>query len=115
MSSKKNLAWSGWINERPSRRQRTIMLNECGKKCFLGPGKSFPICKKNTCEISTKGVYSAFVRSREWGRTPKKYKGRSRPRYSVSTYRRVQTKAKNILNRHGFSKVGKRKTMKRRV
>lgn len=108
-----SVAWKGWINERPSRRQRTVMLKECGKKCFLGPNKSFPICKKNTCKISTKGVYSAFVRAREWGRTPKKYKGRSRPRLSVSTYRRIQTRAKNILNRHGFSKVGKRKTMKR--
>jgi hypothetical protein len=42
------------------------MLKKCGKKCFLGPKKSFPICKKNTCKVSKKGVYAAYVRARQY-------------------------------------------------
>ena len=29
----------GWKNEKPGYHQRTVMMNRCGKKCFLGPGK----------------------------------------------------------------------------
>ena len=58
--------WRGWKNEKPGFHQRTVMLNKCGKKCFLGSKKSFPICKKNTCKISKKGVYSAYIRARQY-------------------------------------------------
>ena len=43
-----------------------MMLKRCGKKCFLGPNKSFPICKKNTCKISKKGLQSAYNRARQY-------------------------------------------------
>ena len=33
----------GWSKLKPSRHQRTVMLKRCGKMCFLGPNKSFPI------------------------------------------------------------------------
>ena len=56
----------GWKKEKPSYQQRTKMLAKCGKKCFLGPKKSFPICKKNTCKISKKGVYSAYIRAQQY-------------------------------------------------
>lgn len=56
----------GWKNQKPGYHQRTIMLKKCGRKCFLGPGKSYPICTKNTCKINSKGVYSAFIRSRQF-------------------------------------------------
>ena len=36
------------------------------KKMFLGPNKTFPICKKNTCKVSRKGVYAAYVRAQEY-------------------------------------------------
>ena len=103
-----NLGWYGWKLERPTKREKTIMMKKCGTKCFLGPykNKSFPICKK--------GAYAAFIRARQWGKKPSTYKGKSLPKYSMSTYRRIQTHAKKILNRHGFSKVGKRKTMRRK-
>lgn len=42
------------------------MLKKCGRKCFLGPNKSFPICAKNTCKINKKGVQSAYMRAREY-------------------------------------------------
>lgn len=58
-------ATRGWKKDNPSHRQRTVMLRRCGKKCFLGPKKSYPICKKNTCKVSSNGVYSAYIRARQ--------------------------------------------------
>ncbi len=59
-------ATKGWKKEQPSTHQRTLMLKRCGKKCFLGTKKRYPICKKNTCKISSKGVYSAYIRARQY-------------------------------------------------
>lgn len=56
----------GWKKLNPSTHQRTVMLKRCGRKCFLGPRKSYPICTKNTCKINKKGVYSAYIRSRQF-------------------------------------------------
>jgi hypothetical protein len=84
-------ATRGWKNEKPGYHQKTIMLKKCGKKCFLGSHKSFPICKKNTCKISSKGVYSAYIRSRQY-----RSKGRK--------YRVVSRKAKRMLLRMGVKK-----------
>ena len=58
----------GWKREKPGFHQRTVMFKKCGKKCFLGSKKSFPICKKNTCKISKKGVHAAYVRARQYHR-----------------------------------------------
>jgi len=63
--TRKNVPWKGWKNEKPGYHQKTMMRKKCGSKCFLGKGKSFPICKKNTCKISRKGVYAAYVRARQ--------------------------------------------------
>jgi hypothetical protein len=63
--TRKNVPWRGWKRENPNQHQRTVMLKKCGKKCFLGTRKSFPICKKNTCAVSRKGVYAAYVRARQ--------------------------------------------------
>ena len=86
--TRKNTPWSGWKKQKPGFHQRTVMMNKCGKKCFLGPKKSFPICKKNTCSISKKGVYAAFVRSQQYLNKT----GRSK-------YRNISTKAKKILSK----------------
>ena len=66
MSKTRRNVTRGWKNEKPSYHQRTTMLTRCGRKCFLGPEKSFPICKKNTCKISTNGVYSAYIRAQQY-------------------------------------------------
>jgi len=66
LKTRKNVPWKGWKNMSPNTHQRTVMLKKCGKKCFLGPNKSFPICIKNTCKRSKKGIYAAYVRAREW-------------------------------------------------
>jgi hypothetical protein len=66
MSKTRRNVTRGWKKEKPGRHERTMMLKKCGKKCFLGPNKSFPICKKNTCKVSKKGVYSAYIRARQY-------------------------------------------------
>jgi hypothetical protein len=60
--------FKSWRKNNPTARERTLQLKKCGKKCFLGAKKSFPICKKNTCKISKKGVYAAYVRARQYHR-----------------------------------------------
>ncbi len=56
----------GWSKQQPRTRERTIMMRKCGKKCFLGPNKTFPICTKNTCRINKKGIHAAYNRAREY-------------------------------------------------
>ena len=64
--TRKNIPWKNWKNEKPNYHEKTVMLKKCGRKCFLGKKKSFPICKKNTCKISKHGLYAAYVRSRQY-------------------------------------------------
>jgi hypothetical protein len=59
------------------------MLKRCGKKCFLGPDKKFPICIKNTCKRSSKGVYAAYIRARQYH------------------YKNISKKANNLLIKMG--------------
>lgn len=70
----------GWSKQSPGTHERTFMLKRCGKKCFLGPNKSFPICKRGTCKRSRKGVYSAYIRAREYTtiKNTKKYRSIAR-------------------------------------
>ncbi len=76
----------GWSKQQPNASQRTIMLRKCGKKCFLGPKKSFPICTKNTCKINRKGVHAAYNRAKEYV----SIKG-------TRKYRNIAKKAYNML------------------
>ena len=71
----------GWSKAQPSSEERTVMLKKCGKKCFLAPKKSFPICSKNTCKINIQGLHAAYARAREYesitktaGKNSKKYR-----------------------------------------
>jgi len=76
----------GWAKQSPGTHERTLMLKRCGKKCFLGPNKSFPICKRGTCKRSRKGVYSAFIRAREYSAIK-----------NTKKYRSIAKTAKNLL------------------
>ena len=71
---RKNRSLRGWSKISPGPHARTLMLHKCGKKCFLGPNKSFPICAKNTCKINSKGVYAAYVRARQFSSRGQKYR-----------------------------------------
>lgn len=62
-----------WKSQAPNASERTVMLRNCGKQCFLGPNKSFPICSKRTCKINNKGVHAAYVRARQFRKKGPKY------------------------------------------
>jgi hypothetical protein len=94
MTHRRTTKWAGWKRVKPSTRERTIMKKNCGKKCFLGPKKSFPICNKGTCKINKKGVWAAYIRAREWG--SKKMRGSKK--HSKSFYNKIARKSRKLLN-----------------
>ena len=96
---RKPVPWAGWGKLAPHDRERTIMLRDCGKKCFLGPKKSFPVCAKGTCRVNKKGLHAAYIRARQWGKPRRTYRGKARPRHRRRTYRRVAKRAKSMLRR----------------
>ena len=98
-----NLPWAGWSNEKPSSKERTIMKENCGRKCFLGPQKSFPICIKGTCDVSDKGTWAAYIRAREWGSKHKRVKAKNRTK---KVYKRIAKKSRIMLRKKGYD-VGK--------
>lgn len=102
------MPWSGWAQQVPGAHERTIMKRDCYpySKCFLGPNKSFPVCKKGTCDVSDQGLWAAYVRAKEWGGPTRKFKGQSRPRYNSKVYARTARNAKRRLERRGYT-VGK--------
>ena len=71
-------ATKGWKRQQPGYHQKTVMLRKCGKKCFIGPNTSFPICRKNTCKVSPQGVYAAYIRARQYSSKGAKYRKISR-------------------------------------
>ena len=77
-----------WSKMGPGYQDRNVMLKKCGRKCFLGPKKSFPICRRNTCKRSRKGIYAALVRARQYTRI----KGSQK-------YRNITKKARRLLSR----------------
>ena len=85
MIHKRTTKWSGWKRVKPSTRERTIMKKKCGKKCFLGPNKSFPICNK--------GIWSAYIRAREWGSK----KMRASKKHGKSFYNKIARKSRKLL------------------
>jgi hypothetical protein len=90
-NTRKNVPWRNWSKKSPGFRERKIMSKKCGRKCFLGPNTSFPICNKNTCKVNPKGVYAAYVRSRQYRKSNKKY-------YKISK------KASDMLKKMGVKK-----------
>ena len=115
-SKRKQVPWAGWAKLAPQGHARTVMKRDCGKKCFLGPDKSFPVCAKGTCRVSPKGAYAAYIRAREWGKSARSYKGLARPSMKRGVYTRVAAKAKAILRKKGYKvgKSSKRKSRSRR-
>lgn len=117
-----NLPWAGWKNDKPrSRTERKAMKKACGKKCFLGTKESFPICTKGTCNINDKGVWAAYIRSREFGSKNKKKKSsknsrskHSRSKHSRKYYKKIANKSRKILTKKGYN-VGKTLKLRRRL
>jgi hypothetical protein len=95
------MPWAGWGQEEPRGHQRTVMKRDCGRKCFLGPNKSFPVCRKHTCDVSKKGLWAAYIRAREWGQARRTYRGKARPRHARRTYTRIANRARQMLRSRG--------------
>ena len=104
--------WSGWRGRAPNKKQRRAMKKLCGKKCFLGPNLSFPVCAKGTCRRNKRGIMSAYIRAKQWGKPRSFYKNHwGKPRMKRKVYTRVAKKARKLM---GWKKGGRRRTKRRR-
>jgi hypothetical protein len=101
--------YKSWRHNQPTTHQRTLQLKRCGKKCFLGSKKSFPICNAGTCKPSKGGLVSAYVRAREMTR---RARDRTIEKHRAPYYYSVAKKAKNLLRKLFTSSRKTRKTRK---
>ena len=112
INSRKKPWWSGWRGTSPNKTQRRKMKKKCGKKCFLGPNMSFPICNKGSCKRNKKGIMSAYIRAKQWGKPRSFYKNYwGKPHMKRKVYTRVAKKARKLM---GWKKGGRRKTRRKR-
>ena len=88
--------YKSWRRNQPTRHQRTLQMKRCGKKCFLGSKKSFPICNAGTCKPSKGGIMSAYIRAREMTR---RARDRTIQKHRAPYYYSVAKKAKNLLRK----------------
>ncbi len=82
-----------WTKKNPGTHKRTLMMKKCGKKCFLGTRKSFPICNPN-CSINPGGVQSAYIRAKEMKRLSLQ---KSIKTHTPEYYQRVASHARKLL------------------
>jgi len=85
---------------------RSAVLKKCGRKCFLGPGKSFPICARlgaagsaGTCKIDRHGVQAAYSRASEWASITARKKRSSGNARQHRKYTAIAKRAKSLLSR----------------
>ena len=88
--------------------ERSAVLSKCGRKCFLGPGKTFPICARlgsgsgsgpESCKIDRRGVAAAYSRAREWAAiTARKKKRTASGARAYRRYTAVARRARSILH-----------------
>ena len=84
---------------------RSALLAKCGHRCFLGPGKTFPICprlgtRSNDCKVDRRGVVAAYSRAREWASiTARKKRSSSKAARAHRKYTAVARKAQAILSK----------------
>lgn len=85
--------------------ERSALLAKCGHRCFLGPGKTFPICprlgtRSNNCKVDRRGVVAAYSRAREWASiTARKKRSSSKAVRSHRKYTAIARKARTILSK----------------
>jgi len=99
--------FKSWRNNKPSTHQRTLQMKRCGKKCFLGSKKSFPICNKGTCKTSKGGLVSAYIRAREMTR---RARDRTIEKHRAPYYYRIAKNATKLLHKLFTSSKKIRKT-----
>jgi hypothetical protein len=105
-----------WSHDAPkSVGDRRSVLQKCGRRCFLGPGKSFPICARlgsgagaaaaaagagGECKIDRRGVQAAYSRAREWAAiTARKKRSSVKAARAHRKYTAIARRAKAILSK----------------
>ena len=85
--------------------ERSAVLSKCGRRCFLGPGKTFPICMRlgsgsesGACKIDRRGVAAAYSRAREWASITARKKRSASGARAHRRYTAVARRAKAILH-----------------
>lgn len=91
----------GWSRVAPKTvGERSALLSKCGRRCFLGSRKTFPICPRlgsgsgsgsRDCKVDRRGVAAAYSRAREWASiTARKKKRTSAHRKYTAVARRAR-------------------------
>ena len=98
-----------WSRDAPkSIGDRSAVLSKCGRRCFLGPGKTFPICARlgsgsgagaGTCKVDRRGVAAAYSRAREWVAITARKKRTAVGARAHRRYTAVARRAKAILSK----------------
>jgi hypothetical protein len=99
----------GWSNVAPKTvGERSALMAKCGRRCFLGPGKTFPICARlgsgsgsgsGDCKIDRRGVVAAYSRAREWASiTARKKRMTASGKRAHRRYTAVARRARAILH-----------------
>lgn len=94
-----------WSRDAPkSIGDRSAVLSKCGRRCFLGPGKTFPICARlgsgsGTCKVDRRGVAAAYSRAREWAAITARKKRTASGARAHRRYTAVARRAKAILSK----------------
>jgi len=96
----------GWSRVAPKTvGERSALLAKCGRRCFLGSRKTFPVCARlgagagagagsRDCKIDRRGVAAAYSRAREWASiTARKKRASAHRRYTA-----VARRARAILD-----------------
>jgi len=93
-----------WSHRAPkSIGDRNALLHKCGRRCFLGTRKTFPICPRlgagsGSCKIDRRGVAAAYSRAREWAAiTERKKRTSVKAARAHRKYTAVARRAKAIL------------------
>jgi hypothetical protein len=107
-SSRRSLR--GWSRVAPrSVGERSAVLSKCGRRCFLGPGNTFPICTRlgsgsgsgsgsGACKIDRRGVAAAYSRAREWAAITARKKRSTSGARAHRRYTAVARRARAILH-----------------
>jgi hypothetical protein len=88
--------------------ERSALMAKCGRRCFLGPDKTFPICARlgsgsgsgsAACKIDRRGVAAAYSRAREWASiTARKKRTTASGKRAHRRYTAVARRARAILH-----------------
>ena len=106
MSSERSRSSRGWSRVAPKTvGERSALLSKCGRRCFLGPGKTFPICPRlgsgsRSCKVDRRGVAAAYSRAREWASiTARKKRSSAKAAAAHRRYTAVARRARAILTK----------------